>query len=334
ADIVTAVRTAPNPGAMTMADLAGYRAVERDPACIAYRVYRVCTMAPPSSSITMLQMLGMLAQFDLPGLPPAGPEAIDIVAQASRLAYADRDYYVGDPDHVRLPLTGLLDRGYLRDRAALIRPGRASQQPAAPGDPPQKQGLLYGRDTAWELPSTSHVSVVDAQRNAVSMTVTIENVFGSRQMVHGFLLNNQLTDFSADAESNGRPVANRIDPGKRPRSSMTPAVAFNADGSLRLVVGSPGGSRIIGYVAQAVINVLDWQMDIQQAVAQPHFLDRNAGLELERDTPLADLADEMRQRGHKVGVGELGSGLQGIEVWPDRLVGGADPRREGVAIGR
>lgn len=334
ADIVAAVRAAPNPGALSLADLAGYRAVERDPSCIAYRVYRVCTMPPPSSSIAMLQMLGMLAQFDLPKLQPAGPEAIDIIAQASRLAYADRDFYIGDPDHVRLPLAGLLDRGYLRDRATLIRPGQVAPQPAAPGEPPQREGRLYGRDTAPELPSTSHVSAVDAARNAVSMTITIENVFGSRQMARGFLLNNQLTDFSADALSNGRPVANRIEPGKRPRSSMTPVVTFNADGSLRLVVGSPGGSRIIGYVARTVIGVLDWEMDIQQAIAQPHFLDRNAGLELEAGTPLAGLADEMRARGHKVSVGEMGSGLQGIEVRSGRLIGGADPRREGVAIGR
>lgn len=333
ADIVSAVRAVPNAGALSLADLASYSAVERDPSCIAYRVYRVCTMPPPSSSIAMLQMLGMLAQYDLPKLQPAGPEAIDIIAQASRLAYADRDFYIGDPDHVRLP-AGLLDRGYLRDRAGLIRPGQAAPQPAAPGEPPQREGRLYGRDTAPELPSTSHVSVVDAARNAVSMTVTIENVFGSRQMVRGFLLNNQLTDFSADAVSNGRPVANRIEPGKRPRSSMTPVVAFNADGSLRLVVGSPGGSRIIGYVARTVIGVLDWEQDIQQAIAQPHFLDRNTGLELEAGTPLAALADEMRARGHKVSVGELGSGLQGIEIRSGRLIGGADPRREGVAIGR
>ncbi len=334
ADMVSAVRNAPNPGALALADLSGYRAVERAPACIAYRVYRVCTMPPPSSSVALLQMLGMLAQYDLPKLHPGGVEAIDIIAQASRLAYADRDFYIGDPDHVRLPLGGLLDRGYLRDRAALIRPGQVSPQPASAGEPPQREGMLYGRGIAPELPSTSHVSVVDAHRNAVSMTITIENAFGSRQMVRGFLLNNQLTDFSAAAVSDGRPVANRIEPHKRPRSSMTPVVAFNADGSLRLVVGSPGGSRIIGYVANTVIGVLDWGMDIQQAIGQPHFLDRNAGLELEAGTPLAGLADEMRRRGHKVVTGDMVSGLQGIEIRADQLVGGADPRREGVAIGR
>lgn len=337
ADIVAAVRNAPNPGSMTLEDLGNYRARERDPVCAPYRVYRVCTMPPPSSAVNMLQTLGILSHFDLAGLAPLSPEAVHLVAQASRLAYADRDVYVGDPDHVRMPLEGMTERGYLAGRAKLLDPVRGSTTPAAPGEPPSKHGALpsYGRDSAIELPSTTHVSTVDAARNAVAMTVTIENVFGSKQMVHGFLLNNQLTDFSAEAEENGKPVANRIEPGKRPRSSMAPTVVFNADGSLRLVVGSPGGSRILGYVAQTVIGVLDWQLDIQQAISLPHYLDRNTGLELEEGTAAATLAETMRARGHKASVIELNSGLQGIEVRSDgNLIGGADPRREGVAAGR
>lgn len=336
ADIVTAVRGAPqNPGGMTLEDLAGYRAKERDPVCAPYRAYRVCTMPPPSSSVNMLQALGILNHFNLPSYAPLSPDAVHLVAQASRLAYADRDLYVGDPDFVRMPLEGMIERGYIAGRARLVDPQRGSTEPMPAGQPPSRHGaLLFGRDNAIELPSTTHVSIVDAQRNAVGMTVTIENVFGSRQMVRGFILNNQLTDFSADAEENGRAVANRIEPNKRPRSSMAPTVVFNADGSLRLVVGSPGGSRILGYVMQTVIGVLDWNLDVQQAISLPHYLDRNVGLELEKDTEAAGLVDAMRQRGHKVAVGELNSGLQGIEVRGEVLIGGADPRREGIAVGR
>lgn len=336
ADIVAAVRNAPNPGGMTVEDIAGYRAKERDPACMPYRIYRICTMPPPSSAVNMLQALGILAHFDLAQLAPLSPEAVHLVAQAERLGYADRDFYVADPDHVRMPLDGMIERGYLAGRARLLDPARGSTQPALPGEPPSRHGAAsFGRDGAIELPSTTHVSTVDAARNAVAMTVTIENVFGSKQMVHGFLLNNQLTDFSAEAEQNGRPVANRIEPNKRPRSSMAPTVVFNADGSLRLVVGSPGGSRILGYVVQTIIGVLDWQLDVQQAISLPHYLDRNTGLELEEGTAAAALAEPMRARGHKASVIELNSGLQGIEIRGDgSLVGGADPRREGVAIGR
>ncbi len=338
ADIVATVNAAPgNPGNMTLADLAGYRAQERDPVCAPYRAYRVCTMPPPSSAVNMLQALGILSHFDLARHAPLSPEAVHLIAQAERLGYADRDYYVADPDHVQMPLSGMTDRGYLAGRARQVDPLQGSSQPAQPGEPPTKHGAVqsFGRDSAVELPSTTHVSTVDMQRNAVAMTVTIENVFGSKQMTHGFLLNNQLTDFSSEAEENGRPVANRIAPGKRPRSSMAPTVVFNGDGSLRLVVGSPGGSRILGYVAQTIIGVLDWNLDIQQAISLPHYLDRNTGLELEKDTAAASLAEIMRARGHRVNVIELNSGLQGIEVMPGGdLVGGADPRREGVARGR
>ncbi|MFD2264148.1 gamma-glutamyltransferase [Lacibacterium aquatile] len=335
ADIVAAVKGHKgNPGGMELADLAGYKAKERDPLCVPYRAHKICTVPPPSSSVNMLQMFGILSRFDLPSLKPTSPDAINLLAQAGRIAYADRDFYVGDTDFVKAPISGLIDDSYLRSRAALLNLDKGSEKPVLPGEPPEKHGMLFGKDASPELPSTTHVAIVDKDRNAVSMTVTIEAVFGSRQMTRGFILNNQLTDFSADDVVDGKPVANRIEPGKRPRSSMSPSIVFNEDGSPRLVVGSPGGARIIGYVAQTIVGVLDWKLDIQQAINLPHYLDRNVGLELEAETSVAGLADEMRRRGHKVTVGELNSGLQGIEVLKDGLVGGADPRREGVAVGQ
>lgn len=334
-DIVTAVRNAPgNPGRMTTDDLANYKAKERDPLCLPYRTYKVCTVPPPSSSVNMLQMFGILAHFDVPALKPTSPEAITMLAQAGRIAYADRDFYVGDTDFVKAPIRGLIDPSYLRQRAMLLNRERGSDQPVQPGEPPEKQGMMFGKDASPEIPSTTHVSIVDKDRNAVAMTVTIEAGFGSRQMARGFILNNQLTDFSADAEVDGKPVANRIEAGKRPRSSMAPTIVFEGEDKLRLVVGSPGGARILGYVAQTVVGVLDWKLNIQQAINMPHYLDRNTGLELESETSLAGLAEKMKARGHKVTVGELNSGLHGIEVMPDgTLRGGADPRREGVAVG-
>lgn len=335
ADIVAAVRGhGSNPGAMTAEDLAGYKAIERDPVCMPYRAYRVCSAPPPSSAVNMLQALGILAHFELSRHAPLSPEAVHLIAQAERLAYADRDYYIGDPAFGRIPLAGMMDKGYIAGRARQLDPARGDDRPALPGEPPSRHGALFGRDSAIELPSTSHISIVDGQRNAVTMTVTVENEFGSRQMTHGFVLNNQLTDFSSEADDGGRPVANRIEPGKRPRSSMAPTVVFNADGSLRLLVGSPGGSRILAYVTQALVGVLDWNLDIQQAISLPHYLDRNAGLELEKDTAAAGLAETMRQRGHQVTVRDLNSGLHGIEIRGSGLVGGADPRREGIAVGR
>ncbi len=330
ARIVAAVRT--RGGDLTLADLAAYRAVVREALCRPYRAWRVCGMPPPTSGgIAVLQILGILSHFDLPALAPLSPEAAHLIAEASKLAFADRNRYVADADFVDVPVDGLLDPDYLRGRAALIRPEAATAK-AAPGELPVRRGRLDG--VAPELPSTSHISVVDGAGDAVSFTSSIENAFGSRIMVAGFLLNNQLTDFAFAPERAGGLVANRVEPGKRPRSSMAPTMVFDRDGRLRLVTGSPGGSRIIGYVARNVIAVLDWGLDAQDAAALPHVVNRNGPTELEDGTAAEALAEPLRALGHVVESPRMTSGLHLIVVEDGVLHGGADPRREGAAVGR
>ncbi|MGF1623749.1 MAG: gamma-glutamyltransferase [Alphaproteobacteria bacterium] len=333
-DIVTAVRNTPdNPGLLNLDDMAGYTAVRREPLCIPYRVYTVCGMPPPTSGgITVLQMLAFLERFDMSALEPQSAEAAHLLAEAGRLAYADRDLYIADADFVPVPVAGLLNRAYLTERSALIDP-KAAMGTAEAGRPEQQQGWLYGPGVSLELPSTSHISIVDAEGNAVSMTTSIESGFGSRLMVHGILLNNQLTDFSFQPDADGAPIANRVEPGKRPRSSMAPIIVFDADNQVVLVIGSPGGSRIIGFVVQSIVAVLDWGLDPQTAVSLPHVLNRNGATELEQNTVAASLAEPLQAMGHEVMVRDLNSGLHAIQVTPDGLLGGADPRREGAARG-
>lgn len=331
--IVAAVQSdTENPGLLSLADLADYKAVKRDPVCADYRENKVCGMGPPTSGgITMLQTLGILENWDLPSMGPLSTASIHVIAQASALAFADRGKYLGDADFLDIPVTALLDRSYLQARAKLIDLDK-SQIPFDPGTPLRKQGAL-GLDDAIELPSTSHFSIVDQNGNAVSMTTSVENVFGSRLMTEGFILNNQLTDFSFNPVDAAGSVANRIEPKKRPRSSMSPTMTFDADGNLQMVIGSPGGSRIIGYVLATVIGVLDWNMDMQTAIDMPHFIDRNGStLDLEAGTALAGQQADLEALGYKVAVQALNSGLHGILVTPDGLQGGADPRREGVVL--
>lgn len=326
------VQSAPvNPGSMTVADLADYKVVQRQPACITYRVYKVCGMAPPSSGgIAVLQILGILQQFDLAKLPPLSIQATHLLAQAAKLAFADRERYLADPDFVNVPVAGMLAPDYLAARAAQIDLHRAG--PAAQAGVPSGAPALIP-STSPELPNTSHFSIVDADGNAVSMTSSIENVFGSGLMVGGFLLNNQLTDFSLTPSVNGHMVANRVEGGKRPRSSMAPMMVFDAHGKLMLVIGSPGGSRIINYVAQSIVAVLDWQLDVQQALNLPRLTHRNDYLALEKGSELARQASALQDMGYKVQIQDLNSGLHAIMVKPGLLEGAADPRREGVAAG-
>jgi gamma-glutamyltranspeptidase/glutathione hydrolase len=332
-DIVATVEhSASQPGRLTLADLAGYHAVKRTPVCLVYRVWNVCSMPPPSSGgIAMLQILGFLEGYNMPTVEPNSPSAVHLIAEASRLAYADRNRYVADPDFVPVPTAEMLASDYLRKRARLIDQTRSMGEAKA-GD--------IGIPTAWAEPapkveplSTTHMSIIDAEGNAVSFTSSIEDAFGSRLMVRGFMLNNQLTDFSFEPTDGGHPVANRVEPGKRPRSSMAPTIVLDRAGKPLLVVGSPGGASIIGYVTKTVIAVLDWSMDPQSAVDLPNFVNRNGPTRLEQGTTLENIAPALENLGHEVRVQELESGLQAIVATPDGLLGGADSRREGVAVG-
>jgi len=329
--IVKAVTGAPrNPAAMKVEDISAYKAKKRAPVCLPYRRWLVCGMGPPSSGgITMLQILGMLQNFDLAALGPGSPAAIHLISEASRLAFADRNVYIGDPDFVPVPLAGLLDPEYLSLRASGISATKAlgKRQPGMPGISARLSLPPEGDEGGF---STTQISVIDSDGNAVSMTSSIERAFGSRLMTRGFMLNNQLTDFSFVPNVNGAPVAN---PSKRPRSSMAPTLVFDAQGRVVMVVGSPGGSRIIGYVTKAVIAALDWKLNAQDSVDYPNFLNRNGPLEIEEGTPLAGLKPALEAMGHQVRLLPRHSGLIGIIATKDGLEGGADKRREGKALG-
>jgi len=340
-DIVAAVASAKDkagrPGDMTEQDLAIYRAKERAAVCGSYRAYRVCGMPPPSSGgIAVLAILGLLERFPMAGMRPGSSGAVHLFAEAGRLAYADRDHYVGDPDFVAVPVAGLIDPGYLRERSQLIRRERSMVR-AQPGVPAGAHVSL-GADATVEAGGTSHLSIVDAEGNAVAMTTSIESAFGSRILVRGFLLNNELTDFSFLPEEGGRPLANRVEPGKRPRSSMAPTLVFGpGDGTgampFLMTLGSPGGSEIINYVAKSLVGVLDWELSLQQAFAAPNMGSRNHATELERGTTLEGIAASLRALGHPVETVRMVSGLHGISRTAQGWAGGADPRREGVVLG-
>ncbi|MEQ1669168.1 MAG: gamma-glutamyltransferase, partial [Sulfuriferula sp.] len=299
--------------------------------CGAYRIYTVCGMPPPSSGgVAVLQILGMLAQYDVASLQPNSTKAVHLISEAERLAYADRAMYLADDDVVPVPVAGLLNPAYLRQRASLINL-QQSMGVATAGAP--LGAISLAADNALELPSTSHISIVDKWGNALAMTSSIEDAFGSRHLVDGFLLNNELTDFSFVPEQNGKLVANRIQPNKRPRSAMSPTLIFDAQHQFIGAVGSPGGSAIINYVAKTLIGVLDWRLDMQQAVALPNFGSRNGPTELERGSVLEDLQPALQAMGHEVRVGEANSGLHGIKRVSNGWMGGVDPRREGKADG-
>jgi gamma-glutamyltranspeptidase/glutathione hydrolase len=330
--IIDTVRGAEkNPGVLSLTDLQIYKVEERPAVCVPFRGYQVCGMGPPSSgALTVGQILGLLNQF-----PPGSsndPQTLRLIGDASRLAFADRGRYMADSDFVPMPTKGLLAQDYLSERAKLLN-GPDALTEAVPGNPGYSHASLWADDVSLELPSTSHISIVDRFGNALSMTTTIENSFGSRLMTHGFLLNNELTDFSFSSHRNGVPIANRVEPGKRPRSSMSPTIILK-DGRPTLVIGSPGGSRIIGYVAEAIVAHIDWGMNIQAAVSIPHAINRFGTYDLEKGTSLEGMVAPLEELGYKVSLRSLNSGLHAISIGENGLFGGADPRREGIAIGQ
>ncbi len=330
-NIVNTVNGAPlNPGVMRASDLAQYRVRKRPAVCFPYRAHKICSMGPPSSgALTIGQILGMLGHFDLGRKPTA--RAVHLFAEAARLAYADRALYMADSDFVDLP-GGLLDPAYLERRARLIHP-RQAMKAAPAGRPPWTSAARYGKHRGVELPGTSHFSIVDARGNVLSMTTTIESGFGSHLMVDGFLLNNELTDFSFAPRDDGRPVANRVEGGKRPRSSMSPAIVFDAAGAPLIVLGSMGGSHIINHVAKTLIAMLDWNMNPQDAVDLGHFVSAGGALKLEAGTASVDFAPALQRAGHEIEIRKLRSGLHVIKRIHGKLIGGADRRLEGVALG-
>lgn len=315
-------------GILTLADFQAYEVIERAPVCAGYRGLDVCGMGPPSSGgLTVGQILGMLEHMDMAGLG-YGVEAAHLVAEASRLAFADRAVYMADSDYVDVPIAGLLDPAYVTVRTQRIHRDTANPDAEA-GFPPRRGLPAFAPQNQPEPPGTSHFVVVDAMGNALSMTTTIESGFGSRLMTNGYLLNNELTDFSFRPEVDGRPVANRVEGGKRPRSSMSPTIVMR-DGAPYVLTGSPGGSRIIGYTTMSLLGMLDWGLEPLQAVALGHVVNRGGTTDLEEGTEAAAFAAELRERGHEVRIGTLTSGLHAIMVRDGMLIGGADPRREGV----
>ena len=343
-DIAAKVASHPtNPGKLTATDIAGYQAKVREPVCSDYKAWTVCGMPPPSSGgIAIAQMLGMLEVKDIrPYAPVDGvldAQAIHLFSEAGRLAYADRNRYVADTDFVPLPGNGIrsmLDKTYLAQRASLI--GEKSMGRALPGTPPGMQ-VAWGMDNALQRPSTSHLVAVDAFGGGLSMTTSVEDAFGSRQMVDGFLLNNQLTDFSFDSRDADGPIANRVEAGKRPRSAMSPTLVFEkGTHKLVLATGSPGGSSIINYVAKVLVGTMDWGLNVQQAISLPNFGSRNGPTELEKGRAPVAQVEALQAMGHEVRVIEQNSGLQGImrlnAHGKDFWFGGADPRREGMVRG-
>ena len=332
-DIVAKVRSVPgNPGQMTLEDMAGYRAKMRDAVCGDYRGYKVCSMGEPSSGgLTLLQILGMLEQFNLKAYGAENPKSWHIISEASRLAFADRNKYMADPDFVDTPGQALLDKNYLKTRAALINADKAMLDVSA-GTPPYEFKTSMASDSSIKPPGTTHMSIVDMSGNIVSMTSSIESAFGSHVMVNGFLLNNQLTDFAfMPADESGVQKANRVQGGKRPRSSMAPTIVFDPKGQPFMVVGSAGGSRIIGFVLEQIIHAIDWVIPVGESLSRPHILHRGKKLEVEVNG--LDMAEPLKNHGHAVLVGEMNSGLSVIRFYGDQMYGAADPRREGIALG-
>ena len=329
-DIVRRTTDGPLPGAMTLDDLKAYQPKATEAVCRPYRVYIVCVPPAPSGGPAVLEGLGLLANTKFDKTTATSVEGWYLFSQAQRLMYADRDRYYGDPDFVDVPMAGLLDAKYLKARAALIAPDKAGPAPG-PGNP--KGAGVRAPDATAEPGGTTHLVIVDADGNAVSMTTTVESIFGTGRMVDGFFLNNQLTDFSfAPKDKDGAPMANAVAGGKRPRSSMAPAIVLDKKKQLVALVGSPGGSNILAYNLKALVGVIDWKLSMQEAIMLPNLIARGDNYASEANGWAPGVLDGLAARGVKISpVGGEGSGLHGILVTPQGLTGGADPRREGVA---
>ena len=318
-------------GNLTLNDLGNYKVKEREPICFKYRGNSICGMAPPSSGpVTIGQILKILSRFDLTK-NPLDVKAWHYYIEASKLSYADRELYLADPDFVDVPVSNLLDDNYLIKRSLSISPKYIIATPAKAGIFKDKlKPALYKNH---EVNSTSHLAVVDRNGNAVSFTSTIEHVFGSSIMSNGFLLNNELTDFSFVPEIDGKLVANRVQANKRPRSSMSPIIVFDENNNLKMLVGSAGGSKIIHYVAKTLIGVLDWDLGIQHAINLPNIVNLNGDTIFEQGAGLDKLKDDLERLGHNIKYSKLTSGIQGILIKDGKVMGAADPRREGLALG-
>jgi gamma-glutamyltranspeptidase/glutathione hydrolase len=333
-EIIDTVQNAKiNPGVLDQKDLLNYSIIEREPSCIIYRKYKVCGMGPPSSgAITVNQILGMIENFNVSKLGPYNPETWKIIGDASRLAFADRSIYIADDDFINVPSRKLTNKTYLQNRAKKLNSLKKIEN-IKPGNFEDKLSQNFTDDISIEFPSTSHISIVDMYGNALSMTTTIENGFGSRLMTKGgFLLNNELTDFSFKTYKNNKRIANSIEPGKRPRSSMAPTIILK-DNKPIYVLGSPGGSNIIGYVVNAIISLIDWKQDAQRAASTAHAINKFGTYYLEKNTHLSKLETSLKKMNYEVKLKKFSSGLNIIHI-DKNLYGGSDHRREGIAIGQ
>ena len=332
-EIIDTVQNAKiNPGILDKKDLLNYNIIEREPVCILYRKYNVCGMGPPSSgAITINQILGMIEHFDIAKLGPGNPKTWRIIGDASRLAFADRSVYIADEDFINVPKYHLTSKIYLKKRAEKLNSQKRIEN-VKPGNFKEKFSNNFTDDISIELPSTSHISIVDVYGNALSMTTTIENSFGSRLMTKGgFLLNNELTDFSFTTFKNNKRIANSIQPGKRPRSSMAPTIILK-DNKPIYILGSPGGSNIIGYVVNAIVSMIDWKQDAQKAASVSHAINKFGTFYLEKNTYLSKLETSLKNLNYRVEFKDFFSGLNIIHI-DKKLYGGSDHRREGIAIG-
>ncbi|WP_157982847.1 gamma-glutamyltransferase [Aliidiomarina minuta] len=329
-----AARRWPWPSELSREDFVNYRAVKRDLVCGEYREWQICGAPPPSSGgIALLQILGVLEHYDIEAMQPDSTEFIHLLAESNRMAFADRQFHIGDPDFVRVNTQGLIDKDYLRQRYELLDPAKAlvKANPGIPGVVAEFEGAPPVEED--EEAGTSHLAVVDSQGNAASMTGSIEAPFGSRMMSGGMIMNNQMTDFDFRPQRAGLPVANKVEGGKRPRSSMAPTFVFDQEGELQFILGSRGGSRIIGYVAKTLVGILDWELSLQEAIDLPNILHRGERLEIERGTFLEQHQSALTEMGHRVSLEGLESGLHGIERTPQGWRGAADGRMEGAALG-